>query len=80
VGSFFISNGFWHYFSLKVGVMTTKRKIRGSRLQQLRNAEWNSVLAHVASFVLTGVPPVVCESVITEFYCSVKKSIHSIIH
>ena len=38
----------------------------------------NSVLAYAASLVLTGIPPVVCESVITEVFFSVKKSIVAI--
>ena len=35
----------------------------------------NSVLACAASLLLTGVPPVVCESVLDEVYCSVRKSL-----
>ena len=38
----------------------------------------NSVLAYAASLVLTGIPPLVCESVITEVFFSVKKSIIAI--
>jgi hypothetical protein len=49
-------------------------------LSRLKAPELSSVLAYAASMMLTGVPPVVCESVITEVYSSVKKSISSIIH
>lgn len=59
--------------------MVNRHKER-SRVYRLNVKEVNSVLAYAASLVLTGVPPVVCESVLTEFYCSVKKSLSSIIH
>ena len=49
-------------------------------LQRIKAPELSSVLAYAASLMLTGVPPLVCESVITEVYSSVKKSISSIIH
>lgn len=32
-------------------------------------------MACAAALMLTGVPAVICESVLDEFYCSVKKSI-----
>lgn len=48
--------------------------------QRLKGARLNSVLAYAASLMLTGVPPTVCECVLMEVYCSVKKSIDSIIH
>ncbi len=35
----------------------------------------NSVLAYAASMMLTGVPPVVCESVLEEVYSSMRKSL-----
>ncbi len=35
----------------------------------------NSFIACAASLVLTGVPPLVCESVLDEVVCSVRKSI-----
>lgn len=38
----------------------------------------NSILAHAAALMLTGIPAVVCESVLDEFYCSVKKSVERI--
>jgi hypothetical protein len=53
---------------------------RGIVLHKLKAPEISSVLAYAASLMLTGVPPAVCESVITEVYSSVKKSISSIIH
>jgi hypothetical protein len=56
-----------------------KRKLR-SRIARVKAREVNSVLAYAASFMLTGVPPIVCESVINEFYSSVKKSISTIMH
>jgi hypothetical protein len=49
-------------------------------LNRLKAPELSSVLAYAASMMLTGVPPFVCESVITEVYSSVIKSISSIIH
>lgn len=59
----------------------TGRKIRNRfTLQKIKTPELSSVLAYAASLMLTGVPPAVCESVITEVYSSVKKSISSIIH
>ena len=57
------------------------RKIKdGFILQRLKAPEISSVLAYAASLMLTGVPPAVCESVITEVLSSVKKSVSSIIH
>lgn len=47
----------------------------GSRGKRLHLKKLNSVLACAASLVLTGVPPVVCESVLDEVYCTVRKSI-----
>lgn len=37
--------------------------------------EVNSVIAYAASMVLTGVPPLVCESVLDGFYGAVRKSL-----
>jgi hypothetical protein len=59
-------------------MMSMKRKER-SRQYRFKAKELNAVIAYAASFMLTGVPPVVCESVLTEFYCSVKKSLNTII-
>ena len=57
------------------------RKIKNRfALQRMKTPELSSVLAYAASLMLTGIPPAVCESVITEVYSSVKKSISSIIH
>jgi hypothetical protein len=57
------------------------RKIKDHfTLQRFKRPEISSVLAYAASLILTGVPPVVCESVITELVSSVKKSVSSIIH
>ncbi len=39
----------------------------------------NAMIAYTAALVLTGVPPVVCQSVIDEFYCTLKKSVDKII-
>jgi len=61
--------------------MNYGRKIKGRfPLQKIKTPELSSVLAYAASFMLTGVPPIVCESVLNEVYSSVKKSISSIIH
>lgn len=54
------------------------RAIR-ARLQRIKVKEVHSVIAYAASLMLTGVPPAVCESVLEELYCSVKKSLHTII-
>lgn len=40
--------------------------------------ELNRIMACAAALMLTGVPAVVCESVLDEFYCSVCKSIERI--
>jgi hypothetical protein len=57
------------------------RKIKNRfALQRMKTPELSSVLAYAASLMLAGIPPAVCESVITEVYSSVKKSISSIIH
>lgn len=47
------------------------------RMKQRRYTvkEVNSLIAYAASLVLTGVPPLVCESVLDGFYCSVRKSL-----
>ena len=37
--------------------------------------EMNSLIACAASLLLTGIPPLVCESVLDEFYISLKKSL-----
>ena len=53
---------------------------RRSRLYRVPAKELNSVLAYAASLMLNGVAPVVCETVINEFYISVRKSISSLIN
>ena len=53
-------------------------KIHSVRWRRVRVKGLNTVIAHAASLVLTGVPHVVCESVINELYCTVRKSIHSL--
>lgn len=45
---------------------------------RFRVKELNSILACAAALMLTGVPAVVCESVLDEFYSSVRKSIERI--
>jgi phage-related protein len=57
------------------------RKIKNRfTVQRLKAPEISSVLAYAASFMLTGVPPAICESVITGVFSSVKKSVSSILH
>jgi len=57
------------------------RKIKNRfTLHRFKAPEISSVLACAASLMLTGVPPAVCESVITEVFSSVKKSVSSLIH
>lgn len=60
--------------------MNNGKKLKIQFAQKLKGAGLNSVLAYAASFILAGVPPVVCECVLMDFYCSVKKSIDSLIH
>lgn len=56
------------------------RKIKNRfAVQRFKAPELKSVLAYTASLMLTGVPPVVCESVITEVYTTIKRSISTII-
>lgn len=56
----------------------TKRQFQKA-VHRLKAAELNSVIAYAASLMLTGVPPLVCESVLNDLYCSVRKSLHTII-
>ncbi|HWJ91881.1 MAG TPA: hypothetical protein VNR87_12255 [Flavisolibacter sp.] len=58
--------------------MNAAQKGHGPRLNRFNLREVNSVIAYAASLVLTGVPPLVCESVLTGFFCSVKKSLDTI--
>ena len=46
-----------------------------SRIIQFRKRDLNEAIALVASFILTGVPPIVCESVLDEVVTSIKKKI-----
>ena len=56
------------------------RKIKNHFIvHRLKTPEISSVLAYAASLMLTGVPPSVCESVISGVFTSVKKSVASII-
>lgn len=50
-----------------------------SRFRRLQTRELHAMIAYAASLMLSGVPPEVCESALTNFYCSVKKSLHSIV-
>jgi hypothetical protein len=56
-----------------------RKKEERSREYRFNVKEVNSVLAYAASLMLTGVPPVVCESVLTGFYCSVRRSLNTIV-
>lgn len=58
--------------------MRVMKREEGSRRVRFRMKELNSFLACAAALVLTGVPPLVCESVLDGFYCSVRKSIERI--
>ena len=60
--------------------MNSGRKTGNGFTQRLKGAGVNSVLAYAASLMLNGVPPAVCECVLMEVYCSVKKTIDAIIH
>jgi hypothetical protein len=50
------------------------------RLHRFKVKGMNTVLAYAASMMLSGIPPEVCESTISEVYCSVKKSIAGLLH
>lgn len=54
-----------------------KRSV-GNNVKRMRLKGLNTILAHAAALMLTGIPAVVCESVLDEVYCSVKKSIERI--
>lgn len=71
---------FWHCFFYYRGMLRTKRIHKVLKLAPLRARGLNSVLAYAASMMLTGVPPEVCETVISDLYCSVKKSLGTILH
>ncbi|WP_162944538.1 hypothetical protein [Flavisolibacter nicotianae] len=47
--------------------------VAGGKRFRLRGI--NSILAHAAALMLSGVPAVLCETVLEEVYCSVRKSI-----
>ena len=55
------------------------KKAHKQRSGRFKITEVNSVIAYAASLMLTGVPPIVCESVISGFFCSVKRSIDTLI-
>ena len=68
--------GLAHFFSI-VRSMTVK--VNDSVQLNLRvPRNLNRIIAHAASLMLTGVPPEVCETVITGLVCSVKRSLTSI--
>lgn len=50
----------------------------GNSGKRYRLREINRIMAYAAAMMLTGVPAVVCETVLDEFYCSVRKSIERI--
>lgn len=54
------------------------RKREGTYRAKIRWSGINSILAHAAALMLTGVPAVVCETVLDEVVTSVKKSIERI--
>ena len=72
-------NVFWHLFLKtewsKMWVMKKYQKIH----LHINAKEVNSVLACAATLLLTGVPQVVCESVITGVVCSFKRSIRAVL-
>jgi hypothetical protein len=61
-------------------MLSSKRTKTLFALQRIKKKELGSVLAYATSFMLNGLPPAVCETVLTEVYSSVKKSISSILH
>ena len=54
------------------------KKRGGHSRGRLRFKDINRIMAYAAALMLTGVPAVVCESVLDEVYCSVRKSIERI--
>ena len=63
----------WHIFSLAIVSYVMKKYKLG--IQDIDIKGMNKILAYAASLMLAGISPEVCESTITEVYCSVKKSI-----
>jgi len=54
------------------------KKSEGQSRGRFKIRELNRIMACAAALMLTGVPAVVCESVLDEFYSSVRKSIERI--
>jgi len=44
------------------------------------NETVTSSVAYLASFMLNGIPPVVCESLLKSFYTSLKKQTNHLLH
>ena len=55
------------------------KRIKNKLWRKVNAKEVNSMIAYAAALVLTGVPAVVCESVLDEFYCSLRKSVEKIL-
>jgi hypothetical protein len=60
-------------------MLTVKRYVE-NQMHGLSVKSVHTVLAYAASFMLSGMPVEVCESTLTEMYCSVKKSLSALIH
>ncbi|MGZ3836921.1 MAG: hypothetical protein ACXVMS_07020 [Flavisolibacter sp.] len=57
----------------------SNRKYHRFRLHRFDVKGVHVLLAYAASLMLSGIPPEVCESTLTEVYCSVKKSLSSLL-
>ncbi|HVG40570.1 MAG TPA: hypothetical protein VM888_03075 [Chitinophagaceae bacterium] len=53
---------------------TLTTELRKFKRPVLNNGTVTSGVAYLASFMLNGIPPVVCETVLKNFYTSFKKS------
>lgn len=54
------------------------KRIKNKVLRKFSAKELNSMIAQAAALMLTGIPAVVCETVLDEFYCSLRKGIERV--
>ena len=72
IGSTILAH-FFNRMSMSMGI----HKEKSTRLYRLKLRGVNSVLAQAASLMLTGIPPIVCESVLDGICSTVRKSIEN---
>jgi len=69
---------FWHCFLDIINSENETEMLaikRNGRVRQLRKKDVNKVISLAVSFMLNGVPPIVCETVLDEVVISLKKKI-----